>query len=289
MIKEHYTAMKTNYAKELTRKFLEQNGITEITKDARVFKGDREIFPVWNGKETNTNSYLCLVLCARDEDGHLVKKKDYERLYTKKDGTISKHKSWFPEVAYIGLHRIVWAWHNGSVPAGMVVDHINNKHKTIEDYHLDNLQLLTPRENLAKDRDDWDIRELKCRLDKPRSYYEDRLLKFQEQYEEAKMIRDAQKAHTMRSQVSNYKAKLRYYDSHITEANELLKQKEDATTAKANKLQDRKDLAMIKALKIQYKQEGNNFMWHQLAQIERNWNSYDSATKEALIKAILKK
>ena len=277
-----------NYAKQLTRELLELNGITEITKDARVFKGEKEIFPIWNGKIDSPKSYLCINIYKRDTEGHLIKKEDFLRSYVKKDGTISLHKSWKAENTVIGLHRAMWAWHYGSVPTGMVVDHINNKHNTIEDYHLDNLQLLTPRENLAKDRDDWDIREMSCKLDRPRSFYEEKLFKFQELYEEAKLEGDQEKCHLYRSQVSNYKAKLRYYDRHLAKATALLAVKEEAMKEKEYKKQDKKDLEMIKALKVQYKQENNKFMWHQLSQIERNWKNLDRATKEAIIKAILK-
>ena len=47
------------------------------------------------------------------------------------------------------LHRLIWEWHNGPIPAGMEVDHINDDRG---DNRIENLQLLTPRQNTIKAR-----------------------------------------------------------------------------------------------------------------------------------------
>jgi hypothetical protein len=91
-----------------------------------------------------------------------------------------------------------------------VVDHISNKHESIEDYHLSNLQLLTPGENLAKERGN-STRLLPCKLNKPLSWYENRLNKYVEEYEEAKKNHDAVRAHSLRTNIANIKAKISYY------------------------------------------------------------------------------
>lgn len=49
----------------------------------------------------------------------------------------------------IGVHRIVWMEANGNIPSDMVIDHINN---IPSDNRLINLQLLTPANNLRKER-----------------------------------------------------------------------------------------------------------------------------------------
>ena len=46
-------------------------------------------------------------------------------------------------------HRLIWSWHHGPIPEGMVVDHIND---CKADNRIENLQLLTDRENVAKNR-----------------------------------------------------------------------------------------------------------------------------------------
>ena len=45
------------------------------------------------------------------------------------------------------VHRFVWECHNGIIPEGKVIDHINNNR---EDNRLCNLQLLTQQENCKK-------------------------------------------------------------------------------------------------------------------------------------------
>lgn len=44
-------------------------------------------------------------------------------------------------------HRCIWIWHNGSIPDGLQVDHIDADKRN---NRIDNLQLLTPSENTAK-------------------------------------------------------------------------------------------------------------------------------------------
>ena len=48
------------------------------------------------------------------------------------------------------MHRLVWEWHNGPIPEGLEIDHINNNR---EDNRIENLQLLTKAENNLKARD----------------------------------------------------------------------------------------------------------------------------------------
>lgn len=50
-------------------------------------------------------------------------------------------------IKFKALARVIWAWYHGVAPANMDVDHINND--SLDD-RLDNLQLLTRQQNLAK-------------------------------------------------------------------------------------------------------------------------------------------
>ena len=191
------------YARRLTREELIEGGITEVTITGRVFKKGEEVTP-----SIDDQGYFVFSIYDRDEDGNKIKipKKNttYKSQYTYKMRTI-------------GLHRLMWAWHYGEVPGGMVVDHISNKHNHIEDYYLDNLQLMTPGENLAKERDNWHQYELKCKLNKPRSFYEQKLEGYILAWEQAKKDGDSKAAHHLRGNVSQTRARLRYYDNHIEE------------------------------------------------------------------------
>jgi hypothetical protein len=51
-------------------------------------------------------------------------------------------------------------------------------------------------------------------LNKPRSFYEDKLAGYEKAYEEAKLNKDADLAHKLRAYISQTRARLRYWDSH---------------------------------------------------------------------------
>ena len=67
----------------------------------------------------------------------------------------------------IPLSRLVYVWHKGDIPEGMVVDHIDNNpfNNSVE-----NLQLLTPEENLAKRYEDNDF--VCCNQHVAKKYYQ---------------------------------------------------------------------------------------------------------------------
>lgn len=270
------------YAKKLTKERLIQEGFTEITKEGRLFKGEQEVFPHWNGKEGNSNRYLCIWLYKRDSDGHLIKGYDCIQRYTRKDGTIKETNTWAAKGETFGLHRIMWAWHHGEVPEGMVVDHINNQHSRIEDYHLDNLQLLTPQQNLAKEKGE-STKQIKCKLDRPRDYYEDKLAKYLALYEEAKKNHDEYGAHKQRTNVAQVRARLRYYDAHREEAETLMAKKKEYTEEEAARLsakkQSVKDRKLLEQYKLMFKEAGNKGMWKEMIKVIKAWDSLTDIQK----------
>ena len=178
-------------------------GINEVTKTGRVFRHGYEVQPT-----IDNQGYFMFRIYDKDENGERIKLK-------RPDATKDYHYTY--KTRSIGLHRLMWAWHYGECPEGMVVDHKNNRHDHIEDYYLSNLQLLTPGENLAKERDNWHVWELKCNLNKPRSHFEHKLEGFTIAYENAKTNKDAEGAHKLRSAICQTRARLRYYDNHIDE------------------------------------------------------------------------
>ena len=96
-------------------------------------------------------------LYASDENGNIIniiKKVPHKGNKTHRgylNVCVRKHGQ--PGVKGCQVHRFVWECHNGLIPEGKVIDHINNDK---EDNRLCNLQLVTPQENCkksAKDRD----------------------------------------------------------------------------------------------------------------------------------------
>lgn len=194
--------MAKTYASTLTRDYLEYLGITEVSEDGtKIMKGEQELKQYYDGH------YKLITLYDPS-----IRKTTPAELRTNSTGQI-----------YFGVHRIVYCWYNRVVPAGMVIDHINSNKV---DNRLENLQLFTPKENINKERKT-STREEKCKLDRPRSYYEDKLSKYEALYEEAKANKDADKAHHLRSNIAQTRAKLRYYDSHIEEAQKVIEFKKD--------------------------------------------------------------
>ena len=198
------------YARKLTKQELMKSGITEVTIDGHVYAGEKELFP-----KANKQGYLMHSIYDLDENGNKIKIPNAKSVF----GYNYKQRS-------IGIHRLMWAWFYNEVPSVLVCDHINNRHTYIEDYHLDNLQLLTPAENVAKDKSNWHTLEIKCQLNKPRSFYEEKLTKYEAEYEEAKATSDAERAHHLRSNIAQTRARLRYYDSHIEEAKAIQAEQE---------------------------------------------------------------
>lgn len=250
------------YAERLTKEELIANGINEITTDGQVFRTGLEVQPY-----TNSKGYLVLNLYDRDSEGNYIK----IPLKRKVKGCKNLINTYRFKSKTVGLHRAMWAWFYGEVPEGYVVDHINNSHTNREDYRLENLQLLTPGENLCKERDNWHQYEMKCKLNKSREYYENKLQYYIQAYTKAKLDKDAKLCHKLRSQVSQYRAKLRYYDSHIDEVQEIKENDKMTLEEKIEKEHDRKDLQILQYWKKVFREAGNKKMWHHCCDVEKMW------------------
>lgn len=256
------------YARRLTKEDLMKGGITNITKDCRVFKNGQEL----KLKPNYATGYFTMVIYDLDSNGNKIKvpiKRTFKDHKNPTDTYVFKVRS-------IGLHRAMWAWHYGEVPEGYVVDHVNNKHESLKDYHLSNLQLLTQKENSIKERE-CNIKEIPCKLDRPRSYYEEKLEKYEKLYEEAKENRDIKMAHKQRGNLSQTRARLRYYDNHRKEAEALITAKreclEEKTARLSAKKQSVKDRKLLEQYKQMFKEAGNKGMWHQMCKVIEAWDS----------------
>ena len=210
---------RKTYASRLTKEMLIANGYELITEDGTVIKNGRQIFPTQDKRD----GYLKLYLYELDEDGNKIKI-PITRICKGCKRPINTYK--FKTIT-VGLHRAMWAWLYGVVEEGCVVDHINNKHKSIEDYNINNLQLISQRENTTKDREASTL-ELKCKLDRPLSYYEDKLAYYEDLYKKAIKEHNQEEAYKQRNNTYGQRARIRYWLSHKEEAEALIAKKQAA-------------------------------------------------------------
>ena len=203
---------RKTYASRLTKEMLVANGIELITEDGTVIKNGKQIFP-----KKNKQGYLMLHLYEVNEDGNKIKI-PITRIFKgcKKPTNTYKYK-----IMTVGLHRAMWAWLYDVVDEGYVVDHKNNKHTSIEDYHISNLQLISQSENITKDREA-STKELKCKLNRPLSYYENKLAYYKDLYQKAIKEGNQEEAHKQRVNTYCQRARIRYWLSHKEEAEALL-------------------------------------------------------------------
>lgn len=270
--------MRKDYASKLTKQDLIKSGITLITKDGYVFKKEKQVIPYMiNG------GYLVLSIYDLDEDGNKIK----IPVTRKFKGCKKQTETYVYKQRTVGLHRAMWAWFNGVVEDGYVVDHISNKHESIEDYTLDNLQLLTPAENLAKERGESN-KQLKCKLNKPLSFYENKLNMYLEQYEQAKKDHNADLCHKLRANVANMKAKIRYYKDNIDEAEAMAVTKQAELIKAAEKRKRANDIKLLNAYAKIFKSNGNLNKWHETCRFIRYYDTYDRELINKFIDCIKK-
>lgn len=195
----------SRYARRLTKKELMLGGIIDITKDGRVFTKNGELTMSKTSSNKEGNYYFGFAF-KDSKNGMLIKEWKVDK--RTKTGKVLTYKQ-----RMVGLHRAMWAWFYEEVPEGIVVDHIDNNHLDLENYRLENFQLLTSKENLEKERGK-STREIKCKLDRPLSYYEEKLAKYTALYEKAKAEHNAKEAHKQRCNISGINARIRYWKNH---------------------------------------------------------------------------
>lgn len=121
------------YCKGLTKKELKDVGIVGVYNVAGEWKVLR-YWPDMNKKEKTYKFISITMACG--------KHKYRANKYYPKVTFCAKCK-----VYNIPLSRLVYAWFKGDIPDGYVVDHIDNDSFN---NNIDNLQILTVEENLAK-------------------------------------------------------------------------------------------------------------------------------------------
>ena len=252
------------YAERLTKDYLEYLGITNVSEDGtKIMKGDKEVTQHYDGHYKLCTLYDPLVRQAippaqrNNASGNVI----------------------------LGVHRIVYVWYNGIQHSGYVIDHIDgNKVNN----RLENLQQLTPAQNLSKSRGE-STKQTKCKLNKPREYYETKLNRYLEAYESAKVNKQPELCHKLRANIANTRARLRYYDSHIDEVNEIKESIKMTTEEKIAKQADKKDLEILQYWKKVFREAGNKGMWRECIRVEKLWKDgkLDKLAKKHCIDVLL--
>lgn len=179
------------YCKKLTKEYLIKLGIENVTEDGKVFGIRNRMKGAELVQVINNSGYFCINRNYLDENDQLVK------IYPDK----SKPYYYTYKHILIPVQRVVYAWFNGEVPEGMVVDHINDDKS---DNRLCNLQLKTPKENINKHKKYLRVKKVKkleaivC--------YDANIYWRTNYYELAKQSKDEKGAHALRSQISNLMA-----------------------------------------------------------------------------------
>ena len=193
-----------DYATELTKEDLQRFGVVDIDLENLIVYGERGPFTC----RLNAGSgYYTIYFTYRDRDGNKTKV-PYRRKLMRADGTTYYVDTYYDKQIPITLNRVLWAWDKGIAHAGKVIDHKNNHHDKLEDYKIGNLQEIWPWENVVKDADFKNKREIST--NKSLAYWEEKLVKYVAEYQEAKAIHDAVWAHRARSNVANTNARIRY-------------------------------------------------------------------------------
>ena len=154
------------YADELTKEYLISKGISYVSKDGTSI--------IRNGKELRTfvpnkSKYLYVIFYI---------------------GCVEN----VGEYQLISVQRLVYAWHNGVAHKGMVIDH---KDENKLNNSIDNLQEITPSQNIRKSRKAGSPIILKKKVNVVDMA--DEYNKTMEAYEEAKRVNDQNKAHLLRA------------------------------------------------------------------------------------------
>lgn len=87
--------------------------------------------------------------CYIGEDGHVRRKKGTLASKLMRNGYYVTSAQYDNKMYYFMEHRVVWAWHNGSIPDNLVVNH---KDYDRANNRIDNLELVTQKENVEYSR-----------------------------------------------------------------------------------------------------------------------------------------
>lgn len=178
------------YASEITKDYLKKLGVEYVSTDGKkIIINGKERQPVKS--RSGKKHYLVVVLYDADIRANTPKEE-------KKASTGQVN---------IGVHILNYVWNKADKPAGVVCDHIDNDPFNND---ISNLQLLTPKENVNKNRT-----SLPKIAQMPMYITEEEILRklegYEMAYEQAKADHDACAAHRLRCLLSEWRSKHRQF------------------------------------------------------------------------------
>lgn len=169
------------------------------------------------------------------------------------------------------VHLVVYAWFHGSLNPKLVVDHIDEDKFNNS---IDNLQQISNADNILKSKNT--NTEVKCDLSVPREVYEDELTKYLNEYDikfESGKSEDKE-LKGLRNKVFRVRAKLRYYDNHLSEALNLQEQINEYNLTQQELIEAKhlkaEYLNNIKALGEAAKAKNDFALWHECNDFRAN-------------------
>ena len=87
--------------------------------------------------------------CYIGEDGHIRGKRGGNMSKITRNGYWLTGAAYNRKDYYFCEHRVVWVWYNGAIPDGMVINH---KDYNRSNNHIENLELMTQKENVEYSR-----------------------------------------------------------------------------------------------------------------------------------------
>lgn len=87
--------------------------------------------------------------CYISEDGHIRSSKGVLKSKLLRDGYYMTCAQYDGEIHYYLEHRVIWVWHNGRIPSGMVINH---KDYNKANNRIENLEVMTQKENIEYSR-----------------------------------------------------------------------------------------------------------------------------------------
>lgn len=96
------------------------------------------------------NKEFLQTIFTYDQSGNLIRKNKNGILKNRFAGSVAKSGYTMVSVKGYGaklLHRLVWIYHNGDIPKGYVIDHIDGDKS---DNRIENLQCITQSQNTMK-------------------------------------------------------------------------------------------------------------------------------------------